>query len=192
MKKYSILLGALAVALGGVLAHAQIKRLSLEQMTTLTDNAILGTIKSSHVIDVGNERDGFGLYYTVLTIEGESLYTGRATTVDVVKRGGWLDKERGIGSWDSESPTDDETALGKKVVAYYRWVDNIGGNVGANILYASHGSLFRTVEGPTGTVVLGRGDGYAITKNTSVANLRKATATILQEAAAKKQDQAGK
>ncbi len=185
MKKISILLGALVVALGAT-AQAQIKRLSLEQMTTSTDNAILGTIKARRVIDVGNERDGFGLYYTILTIQGESLYTGRATTVDVVMRGGWLDKERGIGSWDSESPTDDETALGKKVVAYYLWVDNIGRNVGANILNASHGGLFRTVEGPTGTVVLGRGEGYAISKNTSVVSLKKATATILQEAVTKK------
>jgi hypothetical protein len=185
MKKISILLGALVVALGGVIAQAQIKRLTLEQMTTVTDNAILGTIKARRAIDLGSERDGFGLYYTIITIEGESLYTGRATTVDIAVRGGWLDKERGIGSWDSESPTDDETAQGKKVVAYYKWVDNIGRGVGANILNASHGSLFRTVEGPTGTVVLGRGEGYAISKNTSVVSLKKATATILQDAAKK-------
>ena len=186
MKKTTTLLGALVLALGGVVPQAQIERLTLAEMTTITDNAILGTITRGKVIEVGNEREGFGLYYTVLTIEGESLYTGRKTTVDVVKRGGWIDKTKGIGSWDSESPTDEETAIGKKVVAYYKWSKNIGSGVGANFLYASHGSLFRTVEGPTGTVVMGRGDGYAIDKNMSVDNLRKATRSIL-DAQAKKQ-----
>ena len=185
MKKISILLGALLVALGGVAPQAQIKRLDLEQMTTRADHGIIGRVISRRVEDHGSERHGFGLYYTVLTIQGESLYNGRKMTVEVVKRGGWIDKERGIGSWDSEAATDGETALGKRIVAYYKWVDDLGAGRGANIFYASHGSMFRTVEGPTGTVVMGRGNGYAINKNTSLTSLRKATAAILEKNEAK-------
>jgi hypothetical protein len=185
MKKISILIGALVVAFGGVAPQAQIKRLSLEEMTTLTDNAIIGTVIARRVEDHSSERHGFGIYYTVLTIQGESLYTGRKTTVEVVKRGGWLDKGRGIGSWDSEAPSDEETALGKRIVAYYFWNEDIGAGKGANMLYASHGSMFRTVEGPTGTVVMGRGTGYAISKNMSLKSLEKATAAILEANEAK-------
>lgn len=188
MKKLSLLLGAALLALGGVGSQAQIQRLTLEQITTRSDHAIVGTIVGRKVVDLGNEIDGFGLYYTILTIEGDSLHDGRKMTVDVVKRGGWIDKEAGIGSWDSEAPSDEETALGKRIVAYYFWT-NIAQNHGANLLYASHGALFRTVEGPTGTVVMGRGDGYAIHKNRSLANLRKATVAILEENAKKQLDQ---
>ena len=186
MKKHRLLFAGLALAIGSALGIAQIKQLSLTEMTTLTDNAILGTVVASHVIDLGNERDGFGLYYTVFTIEGDSIYNGRKTTVDVVTRGGWMDKERGIGCWDSEAPQASEIAIGKEILAYYMWVDNIGRGVGANILYASHGSLFRTAKSPNGLVVLGRGPGYAIDKNISVSNLRKASKTILVQAAKQK------
>jgi hypothetical protein len=190
MKKHPVVLAGLALALGGAIGQAQIKRLSLAEMTTETDNAVLGTVVASHVIDLGNEIDGFGLYYTVFTLEGESLYTGRKTTVDVVTRGGWIDRDAGIGCWDSEAPQAEEIAIGKKVVAYYKWVDNIGRGVGANILYASHGSLFRTAKSPGGLVVLGRGEGYAIDKNMKVSSLRTASRTILAEAAKKKLDDA--
>ena len=192
MKKHTLLLAGLALAIGSSVGISQIKQLSLQEMTTLTDNAVLGTVIDSHVIDLGNERDGFGLYYTVFTLEGDSIYNGRKTTVDVVTRGGWIDKERGIGCWDSEAPQASEIAIGKKVLAYYKWVDDIGRGVGANILYASHGSLFRTAKSPNGLVVLGRGPGYAIDKNISVANLRTASRTILDAEAKKQLEQSGK
>ena len=57
--------------------------------------------------------------------------------------------------------------------------------VGANRLYASHGSFYRTVEGPQGLVVLGRGEGYAVNKNIQLSSLRSATRSILEEAAKK-------
>ena len=182
MKKLNIGLSAVALAALGMIGQAQIARLSLEDMTTLTDNGIVGTITGRKVIDLSNDTEGM-LIYTVLTIEGESLYDGRKTTVDVVKRGGWIDREAGLGTWDSEAPSDDETALGKRIVAYYHWVDNIGSGVGANRLFASHGSLFRTVEGPQGLVVMGRGDGYAIENNMQLSSLQKATRAIVDQAA---------
>ena len=182
MKKHKFLLAGLALAIAGAVGQAQIKRLSLVEMTNETDNGVLGTIVASRVIDLGNEVDGYGLYYTILTLEGESIFDGRKITVDIASRGGWIDKERGIGCWDSEAPQASEIAVGKEVLAYYFWSENIGRGVGSNILYASHGSLFRTAKSPTGTVVLGRGDGYAIDKNIQVGTLRTATRTIREEA----------
>lgn len=186
MKQHKLLFAGLALAIGGAIGQAQIKQLSLTELTTLADNAVIGTVVASHVIDLGNERDGYELYYTIFTIEGDSIYNGRKTTVDVVARGGWIDKDRGIGCWNSEAPQASEIAVGKQVAAYYKWVDNIGRGTGANILYASHGSLFRTAKGPNGLVVLGRGNGYAINKNMKLSSLRTASRTILDQAAKKK------
>lgn len=182
MKNLTVCLTAAALVAASLVGKAQIARLSLEDMTTLTDNGIVGTIVGQRVIDLSNDYEG-QLIYTVLTIEGESLVDGRKTTVDVVKRGGWLDRKEGIGVWDSEAPSDEETEIGKRIVAYYHWVDNIGSGVGANRLFASHGSLFRTVEGPNGLVVMGRGDGYAIANNMKLESLRQATRAILEDTA---------
>ena len=183
MNKLSMLLVTVVALLVSTAQSAQIVRLSLDEMTTRTDNAIVGTIVGSRVVDLGNELDGFGLYYTVLTIEGNSIYDGRATTVDVVARGGWIDEQRGIGCWNSEAPSADLMAVGKRAVAYYCWDDDIGRGVAANRLYAAHGGFFRVVEGPRGPIVIGRGAGYAIGKNMKLASLTAASSSILNEAA---------
>ena len=47
----------------------------------------------------------------------------------------------------------------------------MGGDLAANALYAGHGGVYRTVKGRKGTVVLGRGDGYAINKNIKLSDL---------------------
>ena len=189
MKKQKFLLAGLALAVAGAIGQAQIKQLSLTEMTNETDNGVLGTVVASRVVDLGNEVDGFGLYYTIFTLGGQSIFDGRKITVDVASRGGWIDKERGIGCWDSEAPQAGEIAVGKEVLAYYMWSENIGRGTGANILYASHGSLFRTAKSPTGTVVLGRGEGYAINKNIKLESLRTATRTIREEAKREKLEQ---
>jgi hypothetical protein len=47
----------------------------------------------------------------------------------------------------------------------------MGGDLAANALYAGHGGIYRTVKGRKGTIVLGRGEGYAIDKNTMLSDL---------------------
>ena len=54
----------------------------------------------------------------------------------------------------------------------------MGGNVAGNALMAMHGGIYRTVSGPTSTVALGRGDGYAIRYNTKVSDLTTAIRDI--------------
>jgi hypothetical protein len=76
--------------------------------------------------------------------------------------------------FNSEAPAADDVKVGKRVVAFYRWADDIGGGVSANALMAAHGGLYRTVDGPHGPAVLGRGEGYAITSNRFVAQLESA------------------
>ena len=99
--------------------------------------------------------------------------------VDVTFPGGFIDAEN--GAHNSEAPSSDDTQVGNVIVAFYKWSDNMGGDVAANALYASHGGLFRTVDGPSGTVVLGRGEGYAIDNNIKVSTLRTAVQNLENE-----------
>jgi len=167
-----VLCGTLLLGATATVATAQIRRLTLEEMVQASDQAIYGQIVGSRAWRVDSPVDGEGLYFTTITIQGRTLADGRATTVDVTFRGGFLSPTDGV--FNSEAPAADDVKLGRKVVAFYRWTDDVGGGKGANVLMAAHGGLYRTVEGPRGPAVLGRGEGYAITANRQLAQLESA------------------
>ena len=169
------LLGALAV-LGLQSGQAAIERLNLDQMVTKTDDALFAEITSKEVIRIDSEVDGPELYFTHLTLEGESLVTGEVETVVVTFPGGFVSETEGV--WNSEAPSADDQKIGNRIVAFYKHIDNAGGGLECNFLYASHGGLFRTVEAPNGTVVLGRGDGYAVDANITLEDLTKAVENL--------------
>jgi hypothetical protein len=152
---------ALAIAAG--VGIAQIERLDLPKMVSKIDDAVVGKIIDKHAIRIDHPIDGPELYFTHLTIEGKSLVTGEAKTVVVTYHGGWIDAEQGCHN--SEAPTEDETKQGNEVVVFYKWTDNMGGDLQANAMYASHGGLYEVANGRNGKVVLGRGDGYAVSSN---------------------------
>jgi hypothetical protein len=161
----SLLCAALAGALATT-AWAQIKSFTLDEMVETADSAIYGQIIDSEVFRVDDATDGSDLYFTRLTIEGQSMADATALTAQVVYHGGFIDETHGV--FNSEAPAADDVRVGKRVVAFYKWADDMGGGVGANALVAAHGGLYRTVEGPRGAAVLGRGEGYAINANVRV------------------------
>lgn len=161
-----LLLGAVAL---GAMANSQIVRLDLGQMVQATDDAVYGTIVEKEVFRVDHPVDGPELYYTTLYVEGRSLETGAEKLAAVTFPGGWIDAENGV--WNSEAPSEDDIQIGNHVVVFSKWTDNMGGDVAAHALYASHGGLFRTFEGPGGIVVQGRGDGYAVANNIELTSL---------------------
>lgn len=163
-------LGAAALVAVASLAWAQIERLTLADMAQKVTNAVDGTIIERKVFRVDHPVDGPELYFTTLTIEGESAFDGKPLTVDVTFPGGFVNPDEGVSN--SEAPSADDIKLGNRVVAFYRWTNNMGGDVAANQLYASHGGLYRVIETKAGAVVQGRGDGYAINANTKAADLR--------------------
>jgi len=163
-------LSAAALVTAASVATAQIERLDLRQMVTKADDAVFGTITNKHVIRIEHSVDGPDLYYTILTIEGRSLRDDRNLTVDVAFNGGFIDNIHGVRN--SEAPSDDDVQVGNRVVAFYKWVDNLGGGISTNTLYASHGGLYRTIEARKGTIVLGRGETYAIPSNVELPALR--------------------
>jgi hypothetical protein len=171
-------IGLLGLALGalGLASVAQIKRFTLEEMVHTADQAVYGQIIRTRVERFDSERDGAELYYTTITLQGRSLNDGQATTVDVSFRGGFVSPTEGV--FNSEAPAADDVAVGKRVVAFYRWSDDMGGGKAANALVAAHGGLFRTVETTGGPAVLGRGDGYAVATNRYLAQLETAVRSL--------------
>jgi hypothetical protein len=145
-------------------------------MVTTADHAVFGQIIGARVFRVDHPRDGAELYYTTLTIQGRSLASPQPLTVDVTFRGGFLGETEGV--FNSEAPAADDVQIGKTVVAFYRWTDDMGGGVAANTLIAAHGGLYRTVEGPRGPAVLGRGPGYAIGANLRLVKLETALTAL--------------
>jgi hypothetical protein len=166
LKAASVLAALAAVT---ALGTAQIEKLNLNQMVAKTDNSLLGRITGKEVIRVDHPVDGPELYYTRLTVEGRSLVNGDQQTVVITFPGGFIDDENGV--WNSEAPSDADTKIGNDIVAFYKWSDNMGGDVEGNALYASHGGLFRTIAGRKDTVIQGRGEGYAIANNISLSAL---------------------
>ena len=155
---------------------AQIKAYTLDEMVGEADQAVHGQIVASRVFRVDHAVDGPELYFTTLTIQGTLLADGTAVTVDVTYNGGFISEDEGV--FNSEAPIADDVKIGNRIVAFYKWSDNLGGDVAGNALMASHGGLYRTVEGPSDSVVLGRGEGYALAFNTKVGDLDRAIRTI--------------
>ena len=181
MKSFtSFALAALVLASAGTVGYSQIKRLSLTEIVSETDDAIVGHITNSYVFRVDHPVDGPELYFTTLTIAGKSLADDTPMTLSITYPGGFIDPEHGV--WNSEAPTADDVQLGNYVVAFYEWTNDMGGQVAGNALYAMHGGLYRTVSGPQNTVVLGRGDGYAISSNTELTDLTQAARRIRKNA----------
>ena len=165
-----------ALALTAALGYSQIERLDLAQMVAKTDGAVHGTIVEREVIRIDHPVDGPELYFTHLTLQGTSLTSGNAITVKVTFAGGFVSPDEGVHN--SEAPSADETKLGAEVVAFYKWSDNMGGGLAANALYASHGGIYRVAQTRNGAVALGKGDGYAISGNVRVADLKSQIAKL--------------
>jgi hypothetical protein len=164
------LLASSALAVLTVIGRAEIERLSLGEMVARTDNAIYGTITQKKVIRIDHPKDGPELYFTSLTIEGTSLRDGKPTTATVWFGGGFVDATHGV--WNSEAPKTDDQRVGNRVVAFYKWTDDMGGGQSGNALFAWHGGLYRTFDAPKGVIVQGRGTGYAVPENLTLDDLR--------------------
>ena len=175
----ALLLAAGALTGLCALGTAQVERFSMERMLSQTTDAVYGEIIDSDVFKVDHPIDGPDLYYTELTVEGESLLTGEAQEIRVIFPGGFIDAEHGV--YNSEAPSADDVKLGNRVVVFSKWLDNIGGDVSGNRLWASHGGLFRTFTSRGRQVVQGRGDGYAVDSNVGMTDLRERITSIREK-----------
>ena len=168
----SVLATALSLVLGSALCWASIEKLTLPQMVQRIDNAIYGEILAKRVEAVALPDGSGEMFFTTLTIKGNSVLNNAASTVEVSYPGGFLDEEHGV--FNSEEPSADDVRIGNRVVAFYKWSPDMGGGFASNALYASHGGLFRTFVSRKGeTIVQGRGPGYAVATNQVLSGLEK-------------------
>ena len=174
-----ILLAAAALLSLAALSHADIERLDLAQMMTKADDALLGTITKREVFRVDHPKDGPELYFTTLTIEGRSLKDDRSLSVNVMFMGGFIDRTHGV--YNSAAPSADEVKIGNRVVAFYKWTKNMGGDVSGNALCAWHGGLYRTFDAKKGVIVQGRGAGYAIPTNVEITTFKHEIAELAKK-----------
>lgn len=156
---------AAGLLLGG--AAASIERLDLRRMLEKSDGAVVGRIAESWT--TWNESPGTAArVFTHLRIVGEDLATGERSERTVSYFGG---QYRGVNQWHADMPTEADVRVGNRVVAFHKWLPTMGG-VGMDGLYAAFGGLYRVEKGPRGEVVIGRGEGFAVEKNTALAELR--------------------
>ena len=168
-----------AVVCLAAVAAASIERLTLRQMIAKADAGVYGEIVEREVTAVPLDRGGVEMTFTTLHVKGHDLVSGDEVTVAVSFPGGVIGER---GSYNSEAPSADDTKVGKQVVVFYKWSDNMGGGFAANALYASHGGLFRTFTDKKGRVVVqGRGQGYAVSKNIRLADLKQRSADHARE-----------
>ena len=175
MLNRNTLLPLVALALSAA-AGASIERLTLRQMIGKADAGVVGEIKSREVLAVPLARDGEEMTFTRLEISGHDLVSGKPVSVQISYPGGVLPGRR--GGHNSEAPSQDDVKIGNRVVAFYKWSDNMGGGYASHALYASHGGLFRTFKDKKGRVVVqGRGSSFAVPKNIRLQDLRSAART---------------
>jgi hypothetical protein len=177
MRKTLLSLTILGLTAG--LGLAQIKKYTLDEMVAEMDNAVYGEIVARHVTRIDDPIDGPELFFTTLTIQGRSLKDNAPLTVDVAYHGGFVSDEEGV--YNSEAPAEDDVKLGNQVVVFYSWSDNMGGGFASNALMAAHGGLYRTLQGPTSPMVLGRGEGYAVRRNIRMGDLDAEVTRIFQD-----------
>ena len=164
----SLLLVPLALGVGASAVLAAIERLDLRQMVQKADGAVAGRIES--VTSTLHELPDAGEHvFTHVRIRGTDFYTGAPADVTVSFIGG---RYGNLERYASEQPTAAELRTGNRVLAFYRWAPGMGGGEGMNGLYASHGGIFTILSGPRGDVVLGKGEGYAVSANTLFLNLQ--------------------
>jgi hypothetical protein len=167
-----LLVAAMTVLLVQV-GSACIEELDLAEMISKTDSAVQGTITDVRTVRFVPEGDD-RLIYTILTIEGEDLYTGQAVTVESAFLGGTFEDD---SMMVTSMPAPSEYRLGNNVVVFRGAVEGWGPEID-HAVYAAMGGIYRTVDTKKGLVVLGKGEGFAVESNTRVSALKVQMANL--------------
>jgi hypothetical protein len=163
--------GLAALLLAGG-AQACIEALTLDEMVARVDTCVHGTItqvESVAYTPPGDDR----LIYTILTVEGEDLYTGKARTVKAAFLGGHY---QGDSMLVTSMPAPGEYRVGNEIVAFSAPIEN--GDWGPSVdrsLYTSMGGIYPVHK----NVVFGKGEGFAIDENRTLTDLREGISRAL-------------
>jgi len=164
---------ALALLVRG--GDACVESLTLPQMVAKTDAAVVGTVVDVHTVRWQPEDDD-RMIYTVVTVEGEDLYTGQRRTLEAAFLGG---VHQGDAMLVTSMPAPSEYRIGNEVLVFSAPVEGWGPDV-ERCMYAAMGGIFRTIDTRRGPVVLGKGEGAAVSRNTRLADLRGGISAALE------------
>jgi len=177
MKTLRWLLAAVFAVLLVQGGSACIEELNLSQMVAKTDSAVHGTITDVRTVKyVAAENDQ--RIYTILTVEGEDLYSGQQVSVEAAFLGGTY---QGESMTVTSMPAPSEYRLGNEVVVFRGAVEGWHPEID-HAVYAAMGGIFRTVDTKKGPVALGKGEGFAIENNTRISNLKSEISFVRMEA----------
>ena len=175
MKLARMLTAACAtIALVGT-ALACIEAMDLNKMVSKTDMAVRGTITEVRTERSFMDNSDWPRIFTYLTIQGEDLYTGEPTNVEMAFMGG---THEGVTEVCSTMPAASDYRVGNKVVAFSGKVDGWGKV--ERVLWAGYGGIYREVDSRKGAVVLGRGKDFAIDSNVTVKELKAKITSALE------------
>jgi len=176
MKLLRWLMAAAAILLFVQGGNACIEELDLQKMISKTDIAVHGTITDVRTVKYTPENDD-RLIFTILTIEGTSLYDDSPLIVDAAFLGGTFEGE---SMMVTSMPAPSEYRLGNDVVVFSGEVQGWGPDVD-RCVYAAMGGIFRTIDSRKGKVVLGKGKGFAVEDNQLVSSLVNNIANVSKE-----------
>lgn len=175
MKLARLLTAATAtIALVGT-TLACIEAMDLNKMVSKTDMAVRGTITEVRTERSFMDNSDWPRIFTYLTIEGEDLYTGKPTSVEMAFMGG---THNGVTEVCSTMPAAADYRVGNKVVAFSGKVHGWGKV--ERVLWAGYGGIYREVDTRQGAVVLGRGEDFAIESNITINELKAGIAKAVE------------
>lgn len=154
---------------------ACIEAMDLNKMVSKTDMAVRGTITEVRSDRSFMDGSDWPRIFTYLTIEGEDLYTGKPTTVEMAFMGG---THNGVTEVCSTMPAAADYRVGNKIVAFSGKVEGWGEV--DRVLWAGYGGIYREVSTQKGDVVLGRGKDFAIESNITINDLKAGIAKAVE------------
>ncbi len=178
---------ALLSATIAVPVSSAIKAMNLEELMSITNDVVSGTILDKDSIEL--DHPGDGAVYTRLTVKGESLRTGKKGTWELVFHGSHDPADRYIMS---EMPTLQDSRVGGEIVVFFEVDKKLDDRNHAH----SWANLYRVEKGFGEPVVIGKGEGAAFEKNTRLVDVRERVATthaaLLKKQAGTPDDNQGK
>jgi len=173
MRALNFATAALGLALVAVPVVAAVKAMTLKELMEVTTDTVHGRITAKE--SFRSDYPSPDVYWTRLTLQGESLRTGEPVTTQVIFLGSH-DPNDGYGT--SEMPTLQDTRVGQEAVAFFFRDKQVPGE--ANVVFDLSG-MYRveTVFGQP--IVIGKGEGAAFTENIRLADVRIAVRATHQQ-----------
>lgn len=158
----------IVAAVAALPVAAAIKALNLEQLMSLTDDVVYGTIVDKEVVKL--DHPWKGAVYTKLTVQGESLRHGKEITTEIVFHGSHDPSDDYIVS---EMPELQDSRVGGKVLLLSSKTNELGKR---NLVHNLAG-LYRVESGFGEPVLVGKGEGFAFPENTKLSDVRERVRT---------------